>query len=111
MSRLARPPATIAPACVVSEDARRRQQGVAAGRTDQAGAASSRTASTAIASRMRKRDPVAVHHETLAGVVASDPRVPPGLAPGQLAHCPPTLLISGTRDTGMSSLVHNLALL
>jgi len=45
------------------------------------------------------------------GVDARDPMVQPGLSPELLAHFPPTLLITGTRDMAMSSVVHSQALL
>jgi len=44
-------------------------------------------------------------------VDANDPMVQPGLSPGLLKHFPPTLLITGTRDMAMSSVVHSQALL
>ncbi|MCX7514111.1 alpha/beta hydrolase [Frateuria hangzhouensis] len=46
-----------------------------------------------------------------AGVDASDPMVQPGLSPALLKQFPPTLLITGTRDMAMSSVVHSQALL
>ena len=45
------------------------------------------------------------------GVDANDPMVQPGLSPGLLKHFPPTLLITGTRDMALSSVVHSQALL
>jgi acetyl esterase/lipase len=45
------------------------------------------------------------------GVDADDPMVQPGLSPELLKHFPPTLLITGTRDMAMSSVVHSQALL
>ena len=42
---------------------------------------------------------------------ADDPMVQPGLSPALLKHFPPTLLITGTRDMAMSSVVHSQALL
>ena len=45
------------------------------------------------------------------GADANDPMVQPGLSPGLLRHFPPTLLITGTRDMAMSSVVHSQALL
>lgn len=45
------------------------------------------------------------------GVDANDPMVQPGLSPALLKHFPPTLLITGTRDMAMSSVVHSQALL
>ncbi|HEY9132176.1 MAG TPA: alpha/beta hydrolase fold domain-containing protein [Dyella sp.] len=45
------------------------------------------------------------------GASASDPMVFPSQSPKLLAHFPPTLLITGTRDMAMSSVVHSQALL
>ena len=45
------------------------------------------------------------------GTDARDPMVQPGLSPALLKHFPPTLLITGTRDMAMSSVVHSHALL
>jgi len=45
------------------------------------------------------------------GTDASDPMVQPGLSPELLRRFPPTLLITGTRDMAMSSVVHSQALL
>lgn len=45
------------------------------------------------------------------GVDANDPMVQPGLSPELLRHFPPTLLITGTRDMAMSSVVHSQTLL
>lgn len=45
------------------------------------------------------------------GVDVDDPMVQPGLAPALLTKFPPTLLITGTRDMAMSSVVHSQALL
>jgi len=45
------------------------------------------------------------------GVDADDPMVQPGLSPALLKHFPPTLLVTGTRDMAMSSVVHSQALL
>lgn len=45
------------------------------------------------------------------GIDANDPMVQPGLSPGLLGHFPPTLLITGTRDMAMSSVVHSQNLL
>lgn len=42
---------------------------------------------------------------------ADDPMVQPGLSPALLKRFPPTLLITGTRDMAMSSVVHSQALL
>lgn len=41
-----------------------------------------------------------------AGVDVDDPLVSPGLFPDVLREFPPTLLLSGTRDIGMSSILH-----
>jgi acetyl esterase/lipase len=45
------------------------------------------------------------------GAKADDPLVQPGLSPDLLRQFPPTLLITGTRDMAMSSVVHSQALL
>lgn len=45
------------------------------------------------------------------GADPRDPLVQPGLSPTLLARFPPTLLITGTRDMAMSSVVHSQALL
>jgi acetyl esterase/lipase len=45
------------------------------------------------------------------GASANDPMVFPGVSPQLLAHFPPTLLITGTRDMAMSSEVRSQALL
>jgi epsilon-lactone hydrolase len=45
------------------------------------------------------------------GADPSDPLVQPGLSPAMLAQFPPTLLITGTRDMTMSSVVHSQQLL
>jgi acetyl esterase/lipase len=45
------------------------------------------------------------------GADPRDPMVQPGLAPGLLGHFPPTLLITGTRDMAMSSVVRSDTLL
>ncbi|AIF47009.1 alpha/beta hydrolase [Dyella japonica] len=45
------------------------------------------------------------------GARATDPMVSPGLSPGLLARFPPTLLITGTRDMAMSSVIHSENLL
>jgi len=45
------------------------------------------------------------------GIDVDDPMVQPGLSPELLGHFPPTLLITGTRDMAMSSVVHSHALL
>jgi acetyl esterase/lipase len=45
------------------------------------------------------------------GVDTNGPMVQPGRSPGLLKHFPPTLLITGTRDMAMSSVVHSQALL
>ena len=46
------------------------------------------------------------------GINANDPLVTPGLFPDVLARFPPTLLVTGTRDTAMSNaLVTNVRLL
>ena len=45
------------------------------------------------------------------GARADDPMVQPGLSPALLKHFPPTLLITGTRDMAMSSVVRSQALL
>ncbi|WP_199098848.1 alpha/beta hydrolase fold domain-containing protein [Dyella sp. ASV21] len=45
------------------------------------------------------------------GTNARDPRVFPGLSPAWLAQFPPTLLISGTRDMALSSVLRSQALL
>lgn len=45
------------------------------------------------------------------GVDVNDPMVQPGLSPALLARFPPTLLITGTRDMAMSSVVRSHALL
>ncbi|MEC3910126.1 alpha/beta hydrolase fold domain-containing protein [Sphingobium sp. CR2-8] len=51
-------------------------------------------------------------HAYLAGTDPHDPLVTPGLFPDVLAQFPPTLLVTGTRDTAMSNvLVTNVALL
>lgn len=46
-----------------------------------------------------------------AGADARDPMVQPGLSAQLLRHFPPTLLITGTRDMAMSSVVHSDTLL
>jgi len=45
------------------------------------------------------------------GANMDDPMVQPGRSPALLKHFPPTLLITGTRDMAMSSVVHSQALL
>lgn len=45
------------------------------------------------------------------GADPHDPMLQPGLSPDLLAHFPPTLLITGTRDMAMSSVVRSQALL
>ena len=45
------------------------------------------------------------------GANPNDPLVMPGLSPALLAKFPPTLLITGTRDMAMSSVVHSQQLL
>lgn len=45
------------------------------------------------------------------GVDSRDPMVQPGLSPALLRHFPPTLLITGTRDMAMSSVVYSDTLL
>jgi len=45
------------------------------------------------------------------GANPNDPLVQPGLSPALLAKFPPTLLITGTRDMAMSSVVHSNELL
>lgn len=45
------------------------------------------------------------------GVRADDPMVFPGASPQLLAHFPPTLLITGTRDMAMSSVIRGQTLL
>lgn len=45
------------------------------------------------------------------GANADDPMVQPGLSPALLKQFPPTLLITGTRDMAMGSVVHSQALL
>jgi acetyl esterase/lipase len=45
------------------------------------------------------------------GTDVDDPMVQPGLSPALLRRFPPTLLITGTRDMAMSSVVHSQALL
>lgn len=45
------------------------------------------------------------------GIDVDDPMVQPGLSPALLAKFPPTLLITGTRDMAMSSVVHSQAVL
>ena len=45
------------------------------------------------------------------GADVDDPMVQPGLSPALLKHFPPTLLITGTRDMAMSSVVRSQALL
>jgi epsilon-lactone hydrolase len=45
------------------------------------------------------------------GADPKDPLVQPGLSPALLAKFPPTLLITGTRDMAMSSVVHSQQLL
>lgn len=45
------------------------------------------------------------------GANPRDPRVQPGLSPALLAKFPPTLLITGTRDMTMSSVIRSQALL
>ncbi|HEV2622018.1 MAG TPA: alpha/beta hydrolase fold domain-containing protein [Frateuria sp.] len=45
------------------------------------------------------------------GAKADDPMVQPGRSPDLLRRFPPTLLITGTRDMAMSSVVHSQALL
>ncbi|WP_114240472.1 alpha/beta hydrolase [Dyella sp. C9] len=45
------------------------------------------------------------------GVSPTDPQVFPGLSPALLAHFPPTLLITGTRDMAMSAVVRSQTLL
>jgi monoterpene epsilon-lactone hydrolase len=45
------------------------------------------------------------------GANPRDPLVQPGLSPTLLAKFPPTLLITGTRDMAMSSVVHSQQLL
>ena len=45
------------------------------------------------------------------GANPGDPLVQPGLSPALLAKFPPTLLITGTRDMAMSSVVHSQQLL
>ena len=45
------------------------------------------------------------------GADPNDPLVQPGLSPALLAKFPPTLLITGTRDMAMSSVVHSNELL
>jgi epsilon-lactone hydrolase len=45
------------------------------------------------------------------GASATDPQVFPGLSPALLAHFPPTLLITGTRDMAMSSVIRSQTLL
>jgi acetyl esterase/lipase len=45
------------------------------------------------------------------GANPTDPLVQPGLSPPLLSKFPPTLLITGTRDMAMSSVVHSQALL
>ncbi|MFK2877423.1 alpha/beta hydrolase [Rhodanobacter hydrolyticus] len=47
----------------------------------------------------------------LRGADPDDPLVQPGLSPALLARFPPTLLITGTRDFAMSSVVHSGELL
>lgn len=47
----------------------------------------------------------------LKGIDADDPRVFPAAAPQGLAKFPPSLLISGTRDFALSSVVHTHSLL
>ena len=45
------------------------------------------------------------------GARADDPMVFPGMSPSLIAHFPPTLLITGTRDFAMSSVLHSNELL
>ncbi|PXV59921.1 Acetyl esterase/lipase [Dyella jiangningensis] len=61
--------------------------------------------------------PVPAHPLTLGdlpyfkGASATDPLVFPGLSPALLAQFPPTLLITGTRDMAMSSVIRSQTLL
>jgi acetyl esterase/lipase len=53
-----------------------------------------------------------VFNSYLAGIDPKDPMVAPALSPAILAHFPPTLLVTGTRDVAMSNvLVTNARLL
>lgn len=45
------------------------------------------------------------------GANPNDPMVAPGVSPALLAHFPPTLLITGTRDMAMSSVIRSQTLL